>query len=193
MKCIMSDDGRWVVVSHKGSDEPEEYTYEEFVEAYGEESLPTIKVKPRNDSKDIFEAEIIEYYESLRDLTRACGKYNWAIKLEANVKDGTNWRAEKVALNTYGPGYETILPKEIERLKGRRHLKALWFDKKSRKIGYLPMSDRDIDILLRCMDHHSFRKALYYRIDRNSRKLKLASIKALIEEIVAALKKSSSK
>lgn len=178
MESYLSDDRQTVIVINNWG-ETEEFTIGEFAKAYGKDALPD-KVR-----------DIYAYYEAFSRLCDACGRFSGREKLKRNINSGVV--KLKNVLDDYYAGDINKLEKEIINADKARHEAAQELDKKSKCLGFKPMSEKDIAMLLNHLNGGEFRKKMKYRLSRNLDKQQLASARDLTIEVMRAIKKRSPK
>ena len=203
-RTLLSDDKEHVLVFAGNEDEPEEFSLEEFVDAYGSEAWEALQELQEPKVGDVVPepdpADVRAYYNSFRRLVAVCGNYEHKKKLRQNSADGV-LKAQVVAHNYYGLNPEGKLASTVQNLEMLREVVVLDLDYWSRRVGYRPMSKpedvtryglngrADTDILLGYLTDADFRARLYYRIDKYAKKGELRSAKELVHEVFASYKK----
>lgn len=192
MYSILSDNGSWIVVFDGDEDEPTEMTVQEFVDCYGEENLPKRELQPgdvlREDVKPQEPGDTQRYWASFRRLCKACGEYAWADKLDKNDADGV-FPVQKVVYDTFGAGGRQKLAIEVERRRLLQKACVRNLNYWSQRVGFLPMRDVDMDILINHLYKPDFRQRVYYRIDKYAKKDTLVSARDLVIDVLRSFQK----
>lgn len=96
MKVYLSDDKDTVVVFFEDREDPDWYSVEEFIAAYGEEALPESKVD------DLQNESFAEYWDAAIELVNAWANYQAKRKLYVNATcDETVHRVADVIAKSY--------------------------------------------------------------------------------------------
>jgi len=188
MKTLLSDDGQYVLVFDEDTEEPEQFTKEEFEVAYGEDAEDAVRIPEKKKSVD---DDLKHYYRAFRELCQCCGEYAWINKLAQNVQEGI-LPAQEVAFIYFGGTKgdpDVNITKTIENAYRAQVQAAKYLDGWSQRLGYKPMSEIDRRILIQHLYRPGFRKKMRYRIDRNLRKGISASARDLVLEVLRAEKK----
>ncbi len=192
MYSILSDDGSWVVVFNGDEDEPMEMTIQEFVDRYGEEKLPGRDLQPEDVLSDDFFpqqlGDVRHYWASFRRLVKACGGYAWADKLQKNDADGV-YPVQKVVYETFGSNATSKLGTETERRRVSQMTYARNLNYWSQRVGFKPMRQVDLEILIRHLYDPDFRSRMYYRIDKYNKKSELVSARDLVIDVLKSFLK----
>ena len=98
---------------------------------------------------------------------------------------GAQRRGWRVSFGKQGNA-DAHLYAEIERTRHLANTAAVNLDYWSRRVGFKPMSEKDIRVLLGHLYDGDFRKKLQYRISRNVKKHELTSVRDLVIEVLKA-------
>ena len=134
--------------------------------------------------------EVRCYWASFRRLVEACGKYAWADKLSKNDADGV-FPAQKVVYDTFGADGRQKLAVEIELRRLTQKACARNLNYWSQRVGFKPMREVDMDILINHLYEMDFRRRVYYRIDKFAEKDELVSARDLVIDVLRSFKKQN--
>lgn len=152
------------------------------------------------DNNSVTAEDIRTYYTSFRHLVETSGEYSAKTKMLQNATDGVP-KVQMIAYQYYHSDLEGKLTNEISRLKAQQISALVNLQYWSKKVGFKPMSTpddvekyhltghADTDKLLHYLAYTEFRKRLYYRIDRYSKRGELKSAADLITEVLGSFKK----
>ena len=197
MIAVLSDSKEFVTV-YRDDKEPEEMTIVEYTACYGVDALPTpgdeVHLNELKDEVVIPKnfSTVMCYYNAFRTLLAACGKYAWADKTEKNDADGV-YPVQQVVYQTFGHCAAAKLAAEVDRRNSKQKVCVDNLDYWSQKVGYKPMSAKDKQVLLKHLYGAEFRKRMYYRIDKYSKREELYSPRDLVIEVLLSLKKKPPK
>lgn len=194
MYSIFSEDGSWIIVFDGDDEKPEELTLQEFIDRYGEENLPARDLQAGDvinenvvTPVDMTE-DVIHYWASFRRLCKACGGYAWADKLQKNDVDGV-YPVQKVVYDTFGNNATSKLAIEVERRRLTQKACARNLNYWSQRVGFLPMREVDLGILIKHLYDSDFRSRMYYRIDKFAKKNELVSARELVIDVLQSFLK----
>lgn len=216
MYSIFSDSGSWIIVFDGEEDEPEELTVSEFIERYGEENLP--ERFDASSVSDVFDAggaldasdasdattvaggvsekqqtvqgmqDATRYYAAFKRLIEACGKYASADKMGKNDAEGV-FQVQKVVYDTFGSNGRQKLATETERRRLTQKVCAKKLNYWSQKVGFLPMREVDLEVLMKHLYKADFRSRMKYRIDKYEKKGELVSTRDLVIQVMQSFLK----
>ena len=187
MQIYWSDDLENIIIDEE-SGEQESYSFDEFIELYGEDKIPELIPReaqnevPEEASEELEEPALTEteiYYGVLGYFLNAIGSYLHLKKLGDNADDGV-YIAQKVRRDY---GLEDV-NYDLE-LEGRKNKYLKYLDRLSEagtKLGFLPLSMEDRKNILRFLPDVDRRR---YVRDTSKRCLKRGekiSILGLIEK-----------
>ena len=189
MRAVLEINGCFVLVFPDSSDsEPEEFTFQEFVDTSGEDAVPVPDTGPT-----LYNDDVKHYYRAFRNLCKWSGEYNRNIRNRANYDDEVA-DVKEVFNRKYGESnVDAVFSKQI---KNAETMESYFVDKLdvwSRRIGFLPMSERDKNVLKKHLRDSSFRDMMYYRLDRNAEAGIVQSARDLVIEILTKKKKKELK
>lgn len=206
--AVLSNNGKNVVLFHEDGGVEEMGVYE-FTVAYGTEILEsagearTSETTTSEMTTEPSADDVEQYWKAFRRLVENCGRYAHKVGLQRNVADGV-LKAQKVAYKYFGgANSDRELAYEIVALDGLRMAAIVNLDFWSKRLGFKPMSTPDdmkryhLDgradtvILLDYLSNADFRKRMYYRIDKYTKKGVVKSITEVVLEILASYKKKS--
>lgn len=136
MKIIISEDYGTVMV-FEGETE-EQFTMEEFIDAYGEDALPSKPEKIPNVALEAYEDKAIQAHNlAFMEFLDAVGKYVHFKKLTENAEDGV-YPAQEVA---YRYGYTNRFEQELYDRDQKRWRKLEQLSLASQQAGFLPLNE----------------------------------------------------
>ncbi|MBR3324148.1 hypothetical protein IKG24_01235 [Candidatus Saccharibacteria bacterium] len=130
------------------------------------------------------------YYEAFLDFLQAVGSYLAIYKMGLNANEGV-YPVQKIAYEYgYVGGYMDM---EIESRNQKRYRKLDSLDYWSRRVGYLPLSPKDKETVMKFTEDADRRRYLRENVKREMKNCEMFSIDDLVRRRYAVEKKKRKK